>query len=92
MSKHLHHLKFCEQNLCKTVCDFCPNFNRVKLTYSIKYTFTVQFEKKECSYVVTILGEPKFTPKGQQITARIVTSSDITIKQGMFRTKLYASP
>ena len=41
---------FGEQNLRQKVCDLCPNLNRNKLTYSIKYTFTVQFVVKDCSY------------------------------------------
>ena len=62
--------------------DFCPNLNRDKLTYSIKYTFKVQFVIKGCIY----------TKKGPKKPARIVTKNDITTKHCMFRTKIYASP
>ena len=43
---------FGEQNLRQKVRDLCPNLNRNKFTYSIKYPFTVQFVIKDCSYIV----------------------------------------
>ena len=60
---------FGEKILIQKVRDFCPNLNCDKLTYSIKYDFTVLFVIKDSSYIVTIyfiLGEPKFTLKRAQ--------------------------
>ena len=45
---------FVEKYVRQKVGDFCPNLNRDKLMYSLKYTFTVQFVIKDCSYIVTI--------------------------------------
>ena len=35
--------------LTPSVCEFCQNFNRDKMPYLIKYTFTVQFSILDCT-------------------------------------------
>ena len=79
---------------------FLSKLNRDKLKYSIKYTFTLQFVIKDCSYTVLIYRyvnnmffyEPTFKPKMAKQPARIATKSDITTMHFMYRIQIYVSP